>query len=318
VVTTPGEQDHPIDTLNALNNDFFDLEPWSYLHTRLCGLAAAAGKPDRFIDLFEVAFTVGDGFKIGGGGQSPAPEAVQRFAAVDSEVLLHHAAETVLRAYLTFASHPDAPWLDIAAQRQAREFKEKVRRRFRAKPVTSHDLDQTAVLLLGGEEPPEDETSYEDWRRATMNIESFLREFANHWLDEAHTYNSLKHGLVARSGEHSIRIEAAEGGSAVFELEGVTLAVVESERRDDKSIEWFLATKWIDVERNLALVWIATRLLRAAWAIAGVSYGHASPDPVELWYPVDLTPDHLKRKDAHAVRLRRSLIIQVPNRRSKP
>jgi hypothetical protein len=317
-VTTPKQED-PIDTLNVLNDRFFGLEPWAYLHTRLIGLIALAGKPRALVKLFKEDITLGRRLKICGPVTVPTPYEVQRFVAVDSEVLLHHAAEAVLRAHLAFASRPDAPWLEIAAHWRPREFKEKVRHRFRDRPAASEDLDETAILYLGRKQPPDGEASYEDWRRATMNIESFIREFATEWLEDAATYNSLKHGLVANPTEQSLLLEYYQGQPMPLAIEGMTLEVVEGEGRSDRSIEWFMRTKWVDIERNLALVWIATRLLKAAWAIAGASYGRPVPDDAEVWYPVDFTPGQLRRKGGvYSARLRRSLIIQVPNGGSRP
>jgi hypothetical protein len=314
-VRTPEEQ-QALETLNALNKRFFsEVEPWAYLHTRLFGLVAVAGKPDGFTNLFTDGITVGGRLRVGGTGKPPSPEEVQRFVAVDSEVLLHHAAETVLRAYLALASRPDAPWLEIAAQWYPRDFKEQVQQRFRDGGPTSRDLDETAVLFLGRKRPPDDGTSYEDWRRATMNIEAFVREFATHWLEESVTYNSLKHGLVASSREQSLRVAYDEAEPTPFEIEGMTLEVVEGERRKDRAIEWFMTTKWVDIERNLALVWIATQLLKAAWAIAGSSYGHPLAEGAQVWYPVEFTPDQLRGKGPiYSARCRRSLVVQLPNR----
>lgn len=314
-MTTPEEQG-ALETLNALNKQFFELDPWAYLHTRLLGLVAAAGKPAAFAEMFKGDITVGGRLKVTGTGKPPSPEQVERFVAVDSEVLLHHAAETVLRAYLAFASRPDAPWLEIAAEWHARDFKKKVKRRFHDRPATSDDLDETAVLLLGSARPPDDGTSYEDWRRATINIETFLREFAAHWLDGSVTYNSLKHGLAARAVEQSLHIGSDQAEGTPVEIDGMTLAVVEGQRRkEDESIEWFMTTKWVHIEANLTLVWIATQLLKSAWAIAGSSYGHPLPEGAQVWYPVDFTPDQLRRKGLiHSARLRRPLVVQLPKR----
>jgi hypothetical protein len=112
-MTTPEGEQEALERLNALNKQFFELDPWSYLHTRLLGLVAAAGKPAAFAEMFKGDITVGGRLKATGTGEPPTAERVERFVAVDSEVLLHHAAETVLRAYFAFASRPDAPWVEI-------------------------------------------------------------------------------------------------------------------------------------------------------------------------------------------------------------
>jgi hypothetical protein len=317
-MTTPEEEQEALETLNALNKQFFELDPWSYLHTRLLGLVAAAGKPAAFAEMFKGDITVGGRLKVTGTGQPPSPEQVERFVAVDSEVLLHHAAETVLRAYLAFASRPDAPWLEIAAEWHVGDFKKKVKRRFRDRPATSDDLDATAVLFLGRARPPDDGTSYENWRRATINIEAFVREFAAHWLEGSVTYNSLKHGLAAKATEQSLHIGSDQAEGTPFAIDGMTLEVVEGHlRKENKSIEWSMTTKWVHIEANLTLVWIATQLLKAAWAIAGASYGHPLPEGAQVWYPVDFTPDQLRPKGPiYSARLRRSLVVQLPNRGS--
>src|SRR5690349_6380569 len=57
------------------------------------------------------------------------------FVAAESEVLLHHVSETLLRLSLALAPSadgevPDAPWLELARERSFRSFKKRVRRAF--------------------------------------------------------------------------------------------------------------------------------------------------------------------------------------------
>lgn len=317
VMGSSDERDQVDAALEEVNEKFFALEPWRYLDTRVFSLVALAGKPSEIIELFQDGVVLGQRLRMSATTvDRPNPEDLDRFVAVDSEVLLHHAAETVLRAYFAFASSSDAPWLTIASERRAGRFKQKVADRFVARSGASSDeLDLTALVFLGSRRPlQKDGPSYEDWRRATMNIEKFVRDFAKHWLEEAATYNALKHGLVADASMQSLSLLYDEDLPSPYSLEGIAVEVVESDVLPDDSVEWFMRTKWVDVEQNLIRVWIASRLLQAAWQIGSHAHGRPVPGGPRVWFPADFSPGLLQpRRPVHRARLRRSLLIQLPD-----
>lgn len=321
MIGSPAEGDRVDAALGEVNEKFFALEPWRYLDTRVFSLVALAGKPSEIIELFQDGVVLGQRLRMSASTvERPNPEDLDRFVAVDSEVLLHHAAETVLRTYFAFASRPDAPWLEIASERRPGRFKRKVADRFVARSgASSDDLDQTAAVFLGSRRPLQEAgPSYEDWRRATMNIEKFVRDFAKHWLEEAATYNALKHGLVADASTQSLTLLYDDKVSSPYSLEGIAVEVVESELLPNDSVEWFMKTKWVDVEQNLMRVWIASRLLQAAWQVGSHAYGRPIPGGAHVWFPVDFTPELLQpKRPLHWARLRRSLVIQVRDGGSK-
>lgn len=312
----PHDEDDPVGAaLDEVNDKFFALQPWRYLDTRLFTLGALAGKAAELDELFKDGIVLGQDLRMSAGRlERPGPEDLERFVAVDSEILLHHASETVLRAYFAFTSSPDAPWLEVASERGAGKFKRKVRERFVARSRTfSEDLDQSALVFLGSRRPRQEAgPSYEDWRRATTNIEKFIRDLAEHWLEEAPTYNALKHGLVADASVQSLTFHYEEATPSPYSLEGIAIEIAESDLLPDHSVEWFLTTKWVNVEQNLMRIWIASRLLQAAWQIGSHAYGRPVPGGAHVWFPVDFTPELLQpTKPVHWARLRRSLVIQV-------
>ena len=114
-----------------MNARFFADEhgPSAYLQQRLRALVLGASRDDR------VRQTTAEGLewetlKIGfpADGDIYADDAVSRFVTLDATVLLHHAAESLMRLYFAIEDLPPCPWLEVgrlregAYKRRLREF----------------------------------------------------------------------------------------------------------------------------------------------------------------------------------------------------
>jgi hypothetical protein len=101
-----------------LNEAFYRARPHAYFNQRLETLVLIAGKSGQLDELLAQGVTLGR-LKAGG---APTPDLTEhqraeaeqdreRFVIAEAEVLLHHAAETLLRLYLAHEGLPPCPWL---------------------------------------------------------------------------------------------------------------------------------------------------------------------------------------------------------------
>jgi hypothetical protein len=101
------------------NELFYSQQPTSYFRDRLTLLGLRAARSDELADV------IGDGFvwgklHIGGGDDEDLSEdeeetRLTRFVITESQVLLHHTSETLIRMFLAHAGRPQCPWLEMAA-----------------------------------------------------------------------------------------------------------------------------------------------------------------------------------------------------------
>ena len=121
----------------SVNKRYYSAAPYEYLFQRLIHLVLAAGAPEK-LDL-----ALGDGVDLGqirlhssgieeqGSFDSLANEGLRKkYVAIEATVLLHQAAETLLRLHLAHECQPSCPWIEMSRLRQPSKFKKKLRGRF--------------------------------------------------------------------------------------------------------------------------------------------------------------------------------------------
>jgi hypothetical protein len=185
-----------------LNESFYRTAPHEHFQQKIFQLLFAAGRPD---DLNRAAQE--GGLQIGGLSLNPNParlwrdsEQHEQFLAVESEVLLHHLGEALLRLYLAHESIPPCPWLEVARLRNFAQFKRLLRARFLDSGEDDRRADVADIffgarsrddLFAGHPEP-----SQEVWAKGARNIEGFLGFYARHVLGYSNLYNAAKHGFA--------------------------------------------------------------------------------------------------------------------------
>lgn len=168
----------------ALNERFYDTEPWVYFQQRLSHLMLMASDRDSYRAIFA------EGVQLGGiqlrvevdpnSKELPTPE--QAYTAIEAEMLLHHSAETLLRFVYAHAEPDPWPWLRMSRVTDPTKFKKWVR-----KNVFDVPLEQLAELcrtIFAVDPHKQDEVD--------SHVE-YLRLLAEHFL-AANSYNSAKRG----------------------------------------------------------------------------------------------------------------------------
>lgn len=92
-----------------LNQAFYATRPWEYFRQRERLLALTAGAPEKLLAVGREGVQVGRlHFQLDGdsAGEMQDAEDRERFLLADSELLLHHVSETLLRLYLAHEGLP--------------------------------------------------------------------------------------------------------------------------------------------------------------------------------------------------------------------
>ena len=201
--------------IQRFNEAFYRTDPADYLLTRLQLLLLAGGKRAELEAMLHSGVEFA-GFAVAQqdpevadvrDDQSMAADAAdhQNFLTVESQALLHLAAETVLRMFLVHAEQSNVPWVP---------FRGTPWRRFVALVEdilnTPPSPDLVAFVCLGSGQRS-DAVTEADWTGAVDGLSRFLRHLAAVFLEDANLYNCIKHGLGARGGDAQMIL-----GSIVF------------------------------------------------------------------------------------------------------
>lgn len=250
------------------------MSPHGYLRMRLRNLYLWMGNPAGMYGL------LGEGVKfeemaISHSGEADAEdeEERRRFAAIESEVLLHHVSETLLRLYLVHARLPACPWLELSRERDFKKFKKEVGklkdRLFseeeskRIHQVFHVNSERTAI------KPTPD---VETWGRAAENIGRFLDFYASHFLDSA-PYNAAKHGLALTAGEQGFALGAGRESEPFLSRQGPAIEYLKVGRDAGSRPRWSREVKWIAAKRVVPLNYMGCNLIEGIWNVGAGRYG---------------------------------------------
>ena len=270
----------------ALNETFYSARPYRYFIQRLESLMLVAGRPTELETLIAEGVTIG---KLKAGGhpreertedeEAEAAQDRERYVISETEVLVHHAAETLLRLYLAHEPLPPCPWLTMAEERSFAAFKQRVRK-------LSEDLSQgrrrqeLARAFFGHHDryalaptPPED-----PWNMGIKNVATWLGWYADHFLD-ANVYNAAKHGFAVQPGEAAFQL----GDDELISRSGPAIEYLETTTDDEGRVRWQRTTQWVDVERFMAYVFMAARLMKALMEVGRARYGKGTLPVLDLF-----------------------------------
>jgi hypothetical protein len=285
--TESGPEEQVAAKIQALNLDFYRLDPSSYLLFRLRNLVLSAG---RGLELEQLLVK---GVKVGVFELS-APESSWRdsldqdereeqdaFVTLETEVLLHHVCETLLRLYLAHEHSPPCPWLSVSRERSPRRFKTKVSALGERVKTPGGEKDLARVFFgapdhagFGDADLPE-----EKWAELVENSRVWLTWFAGYMLD-GDVYNAAKHGLAVYSRRSAVKVEV--DGKPFMEGSGPCLEFLRSVRREDGQRQWQRTTKWVHWDRLFGAIHIGCQLIDRMWTVARVHYGESERLDLQL------------------------------------
>lgn len=265
------------DQFPELNRQFYSSNPAEYFRRRLYMLAIYAGASDDVVRLLSEGISY-EKIRV----QVNLPNSTaedkaeyQSFLITEAEVLLHHAAEALLRLYFAHVDEPPCPWLECARSRVPSEFKDEIEKFLDQSSSTSHN--QIGRVFLGATPDASDTLR----APAVIGIERLLRMLSRRLLDDKDLYNSAKHGLTVIAGEASLIVGDSTGRS-LFGSQGPSVSFLEKRGDDDAVRRWHVTTRWISPRQAMWLTGLTITQMASLWAIAKCRYLGAELDGVEV------------------------------------
>ena len=269
---SPAPEIHPLQ-FGSLNESFYHAEPSEYLVQRLWSLAASldpAAQPSRVqFGQFSMAWEPEDILN---------DNKAMTYVALESMVLLHHAAESMLRLYMAHAHRNPCPWVEIAKLRNFAEFKRRLARLrdSLSEPEVMNDLKE---VFMWAHEPAAFPEVPEHVRASNQAGLRLMIEYAvSVLLEDAPVYNAAKHGIAVLSGD--VKMELGD----VLRVGGPSLTTLE-EIEVDGARKWAKRTRWVHPTKSLTTTFVISNMIRSLWESARGHY-LGRGDPSKL-YPLD-------------------------------
>lgn len=271
-----------------LNEQFYSADPATYFRTRLRLLALAAGRSDDLDSLLI------DGVEYEGlqyrldpdedVAEDPEAEKKARLAylTTESQVLLHHAAEALIRLFLGHAELPICPWFECARLINFREFRDEASRL--SKNLDQKTRDQISNVFIG---EPEADLDHDEKRAGLEGTIRLIQILANRLIQDKGIYNSAKHGMTVFPSEAYAIVKDNEG-TPIVEGSGPSIAYLEFEKRNG-GIAWYEKTTWVSIQQAMHLTELATNQIHLLWGVARARYLNESPSGLRV-----VTPDAVK------------------------
>ncbi len=258
-----------------LNREFYASDPAYYFRARLDLLLLAAAKPDELDSLLAEGFNYGEITVRPDESQAENDNRVslQSYISTEAEVLLHHAAEALLRLYLAHAREQPCPWLECAGLTSFALFKREV-----AKLKDGQIVPENISRVFLGRAY---DASNGELKTHVDTMVKFLRLIAKRILDDSHLYNAAKHGLAVLSGPTSLIITDEQTGAS-FGGGGPSLRFLEIQTSSKKEQQWHQTTRWVDAEHTMAMIFAVITAISNLWSIARARYTGAEIQGVHV------------------------------------
>ncbi|HYH54570.1 MAG TPA: hypothetical protein VD761_10620 [Solirubrobacterales bacterium] len=302
--TSQGSASEAEANVHQLNLDFYRLEPASYFFFRLRNLLLSAGRGLELEQLMGKGVDVGTFHVSAPEGQElhaldeEQREAQHAFVTLETEVLLHHVGETLIRLYMAHEHSPACPWIAMSRERSPRRFKAKTKNLLERLDSPSGRDQMAAVFfnttdrLAFGDKAPDEKV----WGELLDSTKAWLSWFGTYILD-GDVYNAAKHGLGVHPQRLSLSVEI--DGKPFIGGSGPCLEYLQSSRTDDGDRQWRKTTKWVQWDRHFGCIFVAAQLIHRLWTVAQVQYGSAEKLDLEL--RVFATPSELFKNEEMAL-----------------
>lgn len=268
---------HDFPDIADVNERFYAATPDRYFSLRLGLLLTLAATTQRYgADLAE-GLACGP-LRLQQTSPGPvqfAPQEVERYLAIETVMLHHHLAESIVRLYLAHLNHHQCPWIEIALLRDFRTYR-KLEKGI-AEEDEIADAQQVATVFLGSKEPPTGSgVSPDRWLAAANCHRTLLIEFARHSYEGANLYNAAKHGLALSGESGTVAIGPADDVPA-FVVDGPWVEYLErAAAPPPEPRTWFRTAELVNAPRSWLHILAGTHMLVGLWAAGYVKHCRGS------------------------------------------
>lgn len=257
---------------DQLNRSFYAAEPAAYFRTKVLVLGLLIARSDELNSMLD-GLTIEDLVLSAPSGPATAEDERNHLAylVTESESLVHHLAETLVRLFLAHREVSACPWFAVAELKQFQEFKAQASALV-ASRSSDELLDQVLDVFIGGDDDARA-------REAGITVRRLLVQAAERITKDANAYNSVKHGLAVQAGEAGLTLSSDQG--SILGVQGPAITFLEMENSDEGT-DYYVTTTWTDLRSNLLLAQLLVVAIDALWTVARARYTGAPITGVEL------------------------------------
>lgn len=235
------------DILFELNRDFYEHSPSQYIRTRVALLLALGDESRPMHRALEGGLAAWD-VSV----KTPVAydrEETDEFAIVESISLMYLAAEVLLRLFLAHRDGNSCPPLALASMTDFRAFKKQLSALLESPP----SLNEVHRLFRGSTEPTGD-IGAQVWLEDGETLQFLLARAADLLVNQAHVYNSIKHGLAAQPRNSSFQMSDAEDPErTIIDHSGNSIRFLSRKWGRDKDVDdWSETIEFVFPSTNLA------------------------------------------------------------------
>ena len=244
--------------------------PHGYLNNRLRALLLATSNSDEVKAAHQSEFKVGVLTASYSIGEELSDENLQDFSIVESTVLVHHAAETLVRLYLAHVNLPACPWIEAASLRKPGLFPKQARQ-LRARLHTEEAQESLMEVFTGARvyQDGPGQMPRANWEERREGLQLLMDEALERVLEGAPLYNSAKHGLTVKSGNVAITFDFPKDAGIDLSADGPAMSFLE---RVTPQKRWGISHAWISASANTGLTFVICRQIEDLWALAAHRY----------------------------------------------
>lgn len=258
-----------------LNERFYARSPASYFTQRLNGLLVIAGADAEYgpklregIEVLDMGYTVSADERV---DSDLDDRELRSYITAESEVILHHVTESMLRMLLAHLRGRRCPWLEIVRLRFPQFWTEldscfdgsvpraKVERAF-ASIVIGFD-NHNAQLGI----------TEDDFERRVECTYAWLSFFAGELRDRGEVYNAAKHGFTVLAEEAYFGV-GDDPAEPFMTHAGPSLELLTYDQIDKATKQWSSTTVWTNPVLSWFLTRVAADLLGAIWNVGRARY----------------------------------------------
>jgi hypothetical protein len=242
---------------DSLNQSFYHADPADVIESRLWMLIqylsdeklSTSGPPEGLV--FARA-------------EIPTAEERVHFAALESMLIEHQAAETLLRLCLAHWHSAPCPWWELTRLRQPRAFVDGVKRISNSLKSEETLSELLQIISWSGDKATMDASvtwKREDgWERHRDGLRDLIAHCCDLILNGADLYNAGKHGLAILPGEVKLKI----GDGDLVAASGPALTVIErTESGGDP--RWAKVTHWVKYQRSMVTSTLIASAVQSLW-----------------------------------------------------
>ena len=269
--STPVDKPIAKELFPELNSTFYTADPAGFLRLRIEALSLMALPQKNLQPAFTVERRIGT--LTLPPSLPPDDDERERYIATEAEMIIHHAAEMILRMFFAHVEAPDCPWLGMASSTSFAEFKKKVEKSL----SDGFNREDVALVFFGGSDPRDAaiRVTDEEFDDAVEGTQLLLSHSAQKLLSESFLYNAAKHGLTTVQLDEGTKLSIETGGEEILLHEGrmhTYLHKPAAPNAPKDGPKWHLSMTACMPDQNLAVALAIYHAIQNVWHVARRRY----------------------------------------------